>query len=289
MDEKRLFDLEIGEGYELLSALQNAGITTGQDRRLIYDPVYAQECIDQLPEELIDRFRFTKYVKYLFPISRQAKDIRELNKQVPVEYQIPDSKFDALDTESNHIQRYRDLEFLFISLGDFHKTQKLIREQAKITHGKISLSDTFEKDEKEFQLHATAARFFYDEPGIYRLRINLAAGWEPENSHSVSQLWKKDLNSGKKLNAGSLGDAALNVQHQNLRYLQDGLSLPWHDHTDIIRPNTAEFGRSRAPSSHYYGSLHLHSALNIPWGTLYFESCDFDEYSKCYSAPALVE
>ena len=272
-EEKRLFDLKIGDGHELLLALQNAGLTAKQARRFIDNPAYAKQVIDQLPKEVVDRF--AKYAKLLFSIAKQAPDLRELNRQAPAYFQISDSEFDTVGTNSDHVQRYEDLEFLFISLGDFIKTQKLIRLQTKMKHG-IWLSDRFKADEDKFQLHETAASFIYDKPGIYRLRINLAADWDPDEGRSVDQLWERDIKIGKKLNAGSLGDAALNVQDKKLHRQQDGIHLPYHDHTDIIRSGD---GHSRAPYSRWTGDD----------SEVFFHSHDSDYVRRYYSAPALVE
>lgn len=269
-EEKRLFDLKIGDGHELLLALQNAGLTAKQARRFIDDPAYAKQCIDQLPKEVIDRF--AKYKKLLFSIAKQASDLREQNRQMPAEFQIADSEFDSLGTNSDHVQMYEDLEFLLISLGDFKRTQKLFRLQTKLTHG-IWFSDRFRADEDSFVLHETAADYFYKEAGIYRLRINLAANWE---RRSVDQIWERDLKAGKKLNAGSLGNVALNVQDRKLLRLQDGIHLPYHDHADQIRSGG---GPSRAPYSFWDGVV----------SEVYFSSSVSDDVGSGYSAPALVE
>jgi hypothetical protein len=273
--ERKLFDLTIGKGHELLLALQNADFTAKQAEKIIKDPEYAKMWVDQLSEDIDIVDQLAKYANLLSPIARQALNLRELNNQVPVEFQISDSKFDNVDTNSDHVQRYDDLEFLFISLGDFKKTQKLIREQTKIAYG-IRLSKRFKEDEDKFQLHEAAASFFYEETGVYRLRINLAANWEPVNNHSVDQLWANDLKSGKKLNAGSLGDAALNVQDRRLRCLQNGTHLPYHDHTDIVRSGD---GHRRVP----------YSLFSSDGREVYFGSSDSDYNGKFYSAPALVK
>lgn len=122
-------------------------------------------------------------------------------------------------------------------------------------------------------LHETAADYFYKEAGIYRLRINLAANWE---RRSVDQIWERDLKAGKKLNAGSLGNVALNVQDRKLQRLQDGIHLPYHDHADQIRSGG---GPSRAPFSRWRG---VDSEVD-------FGSRDSGCVRSYYSAPALVE
>lgn len=273
MVEKRLFDLKIGDGQQLLLALQNSGFTAKQARRLIDDPLFAKEFVARFSEEKTDRFAL--YKRFLFPIEKQAPDLREKNRQMPTEFQIPDSEFDDVGTNSDHDQAYENLEFLFISLGDFQKTQKLIRLQTMMTHG-VWLADLSCEHENTFKLHKTAADYFYKKAGIYRLRIDLAANWEPVAGYSADQIWKKCIKSGKKTNVGSLGNAALNVQDPKLRSLQDGIHLPYHYHTDIIIPGD---GYSSTPCSGWVDDF----------SQVRFNLVNSDSVDRHHSAPSLVE
>lgn len=264
INSDQIFSL-IARQAEVMKRVKNGGLPIGAaliGTQGILDGIYPTK-----------KNNFPQFDRFFKNRSEQAAKRRRLNKDSPKALRISDSLFDTLDTTSDHYQMAEDLEFLLVVLSGFRKTQQSIRELIKLTHG-IWLSDQFKEDENKFCLHETAADYFYVKPGLYWVRINLMANWDPENGRSVDQVWEKSI--GTKLNAGSLGDAALALQDPELRRMQNGRDFPFFDHAD---QQVSGVGFSRAPYSGWYDcpcEVYFYSHVS---------GCVFEGYS----APALVE
>jgi hypothetical protein len=99
------------------------------------------------------------------------------------------------------------------------------------------------------------------------------ANLDPKNGRSVDQVWNKF--AGTKLNAGSLGNPALDLQDQRLRKMQNGLDFPYFDHADQYLSGD---GFSRAP----------YSGLGVGNHEVDFYSGSSGYIHGSYSAPTLV-
>ena len=265
------YDQTIGQQIEFQRTLAEAGFTPKEVERLIKEPGLAKTMLDSIRAAKPNNFpQFDHLFKNR---SEQVAERLRLDKDLPKAFRTSASLYDTIDTTSNHYQMAEDCEFLLVSLGDFKKTQKSIRELTKLKNG-IWLSNQFQEDENKFCLHETAADYFYAKPGFYWVRINLMANWDPKNGRSVDQVWDKSI--GTKLNAGSLGNPALDLQDQQLRKMQNGIDFPYFDHAD---QQVSGGGSSRAPYSRWDGGNR---------GVL-FHLFDSGCVAGDVSAPALVE
>jgi hypothetical protein len=245
MKKYTFYDQTIGQQIEFQRTLAEAGFTPKEAERIIKEPGLAKTMLDSI--RAVKTNHFPEFDRFFKNRSEQVAERRRLDKDLPKALRISDSLFDTIDTTSNHYQMAEDCEFLLVSLGGFEKTQKSILELTKLKNG-IWLSSQFQEDENKFCLHETAADYFYAKPGFYWVRINLMANWDPKNDHdrSVDQVWDESI--GTKLNAGSLGNPALDLQDRKLRQMQNGIDFPYFDHAD---QQLSGCGSSRVPYSRW--------------------------------------
>lgn len=230
MDD-RLFTLKIGEGHELLLALQKAGLTAAQARRFIDDPAYAKRWVDQLLKQEIDQF--SKYAKLLYPISRQAEYLRSLNNQMPKGMSVPDIWFTQLDTNSDHVQCVQDLEFFFVvPAGSIKKVIEYQIKLVELTQPRVWISPDFISEVDGAYLDDTADKSMFAKPNIYRCRINLVSYWDPKNYSSVDKARQHASANGIFL-AGLAAIGAYAAQDPVLYQSQDGENLPFFEIADI--------------------------------------------------------
>ena len=177
--------------------------------------------------------KFSQFAHLLRPLSDQAENLRNLNKQMPKGKRVPDSWLEALDIASDHVQSIEDLEFFFVvPTGALKKVIEYQVELVKLTQPGIWRSSDFDSEIDDAYLDDTAAKGMYLKPGIYRRRINLVSYWDPKNGSSVDSARKKALASGTLL-AGLSAVGAYALQDPELYQKQDGQNLPYFDIAEL--------------------------------------------------------
>lgn len=221
---EELFSL-IARQNEVVKRVKNGGLSISDALSL------TQAILDgKLPTK---EDNFPQFAHLLRPLSAQAVELRKLNKKMPKGIQVPDSWFDTLDTESDHVQMVKDLEFFFIVPSGILK--KVIEYQIKLielTQPGIWLSSDFNSEIDNAYLDDTADKSMFAKPGIYRCRINLVSYWDPKNGSSVD-LARQQASASNILLAGLAAVGAYAAQAPELYQSQDGEKLPYFDITDL--------------------------------------------------------
>lgn len=170
---------------------------------------------------------FAMYNKYLKPLDVQLTRLKELNSTLPVYQRIPHGWFEAISTESYHVQSLEDLETFVVWRGTVPRSwcypQNIIKQIHPATHDSIEKTNTV-------QVCFNSNAFDWDTltPGIYRVRINLVAHWSPGVSRSVNEV-RSDASENKQILASFEAALAYALQAPELIKLLDGVNLPCTD------------------------------------------------------------
>ncbi len=166
---------------------------------------------------------FGQYVHLLFPLDRQLELLKEYNKK----YwggAITEDMFATVNTESDHVQRVRDLEILYVQFGSdmetFENWVAVWRGENPNFYRGDSLNDGYEicrlpKNARPYSV------------GIHRIRIDLAAHWDPRKSRSVDDVWEEVEGTTEQLAHGEV--YAAYALHTELLRKTDGVNLPYFD------------------------------------------------------------
>jgi hypothetical protein len=170
---------------------------------------------------------FAKYNKYLKPLDVQLTRLKELNSTLPVYQRIPHGWFEAISTESYHVQSIEDLETFVVWRGTAPKSwcypQNIIKQIYPATDDSIEKTNTV-------QLCFNSNAFDWNTLplGIYRVRINLVAHWSPDITRSVNEV-RSDASEKKQILASFEAALAYALQAPELIKLLDGVNLPCID------------------------------------------------------------
>lgn len=182
---------------------------------------------------------FPQFAHLLRPLSIQAENLRNLNKQMPKGMRVPDSWFDELDVNSDHIQSIEDLETFFVVPSN--RLKDVIDYQINLidlTQPGIFYSPSFDSEVDGAYLDDTANKSMFAKPGIYRVRINLVSFWDKEEGISNDKVRLLATQCDIKL-AGLAAVGAYALQDPELCQLQDGENLP---HCDIAELRCGDDG-----------------------------------------------
>ena len=219
---EELFSL-IARQNEVVKRVKNGGLSMSDALSL------TQKMLDgEFPKD-----NFQQFIHLLRPISQQAVELRRLNSEMPEDMRVPDSWFDDLNTDSDHIQKIEDLEILFISpkkIGTFKSMRAIIEYQIKLvelTQYSVWSSPDFNKIIDHCWPDESANKSILINPGIHRLRINLVSYWNPKSTNrKISADLMRKQPSINVLLAGVAAIGAYAVQDPDLYRSQDGINLP---------------------------------------------------------------
>ncbi len=184
-------------------------------------------------QEILDMFQgvfdaksigLDRYKQLLMPLDRQLDRLMEIDAKVWNSRVTKAGWFDNLDTASDHDQSLQDLEFFWVGFGSL--AEDLDRHWAAIAAHQQVPSDGglyIKTDAEHARLHHTARTYA---PGIYRVRIDLTANWEPERGRSVTQVRERVPGGQWLAQAETLG--AYEIHYELLRET-DGEHLPRPD------------------------------------------------------------
>ncbi len=265
---ENLFALIARQG-EIVKRVKNGGLS-------ILDALSLTQAIldGKLPTK---KDNFPQFAHLLRPLSIQATELRNLNKQMPKGIRVPDCWFDEnhLDTNSDHTQMIEDLEFFFI-LPQQGTLKAAIEYQVKLvelTQPAIWRSSSFNSEIASAYLDETADKAMFEKCGIFRRRINLVSYWDSKNGYSVDSARKQASANGILL-AGLAAVGAYAAQDSELYQKQDGENLPYFDIADI---------RSGDDGSHAFNSYCYRNDRRV-----YFHSCRSDDVHRFCAEPSFV-
>lgn len=176
---------------------------------------------------------FLQFAPLLRTLGEQQKTLKALNEKMPKSMRVPDSWIDTLDTNSDHVQMFESLETLFVvPTGTLKDTIEFQVKLIELTQPAIYRSTDFDNGIDGTYLDGTADKAMYDTPGIYRVRINLAAYWNKKNGSSVDNTRKQASASGITL-AGLVAVGAYALQDPKLYQSLDGVNLPYFDIAEL--------------------------------------------------------
>lgn len=169
--------------------------------------------------------RFDRYAGMLLPLEAQLDQLRKLDVTVWNDRVSKTGWFDNVNTTSDHVQRLDDLEFFYVEFGspalDVELHWKAIAAHQRVPSDGGCYIDTRPDN---LRLHSLAKVYV---PGIYRVRINLAAHWEPQDGRTLIQVRERAQTTNQTLaSAETLGAYGL---HWELLREMDGENLPFVD------------------------------------------------------------
>lgn len=140
----------------------------------------------------------------------------------------------TLNTCSNHTQRVDDLEVFHIQFASFEETVEMWWRVYVGEQPKQVLRDELKLDPEHLRPLTSNVRQY--EPGIHRIRIDLAAHWEPENGRTLEEV-RGGAKGTDEILAGLEVLSAYGL-HSELFREQDGENLPYSDMpgTDVSVP-----------------------------------------------------
>lgn len=128
------------------------------------------------------------------------------------------------DTSSDHVQRVDDLEALYADFGSTQDNLDLYWKAISGTEPNAWRYDGLKSDKQHLRLGSNTRDYG---AGIYRVRLNVVAHWEPEDGRTVIEVRSQAAQTGETLaHAETL---AAYAYHDQLLQQQDGENLPYMD------------------------------------------------------------
>ena len=262
------FKLTIGQQTEFHRILSDAGFSKEMVEAIIANPSIASKVVKAVQDDL-GQDRFAKFVHLLRLTSRQAADLRKLNKKMNKDMRVPDSWLNNLETDDEHVQSLERLKVYFVVKDTLEETLAYNWKLIELTQPAIYHSG-FSTNAANLRLGKTACDYA---PGVHLIEINLVDNWEPKNGRSVDQVRHSALDKGQKL-AGIEVLAAYALQDPKLLQSQDGENLPYCDLAGLQQGG----GFGQAPG--------------FRWGSsgreAYLGSWNSDDVYRGYAAPSVA-
>ncbi len=191
---------------------------------------------------------YGRYDQYLYSLTDQLALLKDLNKRMPRDLQIPRGWFDTVDLSpfGGHKQSVEDLATFHVELGSLEQNWGHAEERIRLTH---KVYDTgFARDADNMRLHHLARR--YPQPGLYVVRVNLVDHWggSPDKSRTLDEVSDHVKAANQDL-ASTEGIEGYGLQDPELYRQQDGENLPYLDCAGIEQGS----GFRRAPFSGWGG------------------------------------
>lgn len=172
----------------------------------------------QLPENT----RFVRYKHLLLSLGNQLERLRYYNSTY-WDNRLTDEQLAAVDTTGDITQWVDDLTTFHVHFDSLVETIEMwwrvyIGEQPSLWRW-----DELKLDTEHLRLLASNVHWY--EPGIYRIRINLAAHWDPKSSNNVEDAREQAKGSNETL--AHLEVLSAYGLHRELFREQDGRNLPY--------------------------------------------------------------
>lgn len=219
------YDLTIGQQVEFHRILSNAGLSAEMVNGIIKTPSLAKKMLDALTLTLtLEQDKFAQYAHLLKSLDLQILELKELNKRMPKAMRVPDSWFNNLERDDEHVQSVQRLKFYFVVKDTIEETLAYNWKLIELTQPAIYHSG-FSTSADRLRLDETARKY---SKGIHLVEINLVDNWSPDEGRSVDQVRINAIKIGQKL-AGVEAIAAYALQDPKLLQAQDGKNLPYCD------------------------------------------------------------
>lgn len=166
---------------------------------------------------------FGNYTGMLLSLDQQLVLLREYNEKYWSGV-ITEDMFAAVNTASDHVQRFEDLEILYVQFGSDKETFENWVAVFKGEHPNFCRGDSLNEGYDIRRLGHNTRSY---PVGIHRMHINLAAHWDPKKSTSVDDTLAEVKGSAENLAHGEVY-AAYGL-HTELFEQTDGTNLPWFD------------------------------------------------------------
>jgi hypothetical protein len=162
----------------------------------------------------------------LLSLNDQLNKLIDLNERFWGGVLTPE-EFTALDLSSDHVQSVDDLEILYVDFGSPEQNVEMWWKVIAGIQPRASRWDGLSSDPEHLRLAPNTYPYNPGMRGIYRVRINLVANWQPQDGRSVLQVREWAARSGEYLaHAEVLAAYGL---HDELLRQQDGTNLPYSD------------------------------------------------------------
>lgn len=166
---------------------------------------------------------FTRRNSKLLPLLQQLNLLKQFNI-LHWDNVLTNGQFAAVNTSGDHVQSVDDLEILYVDFGSPNKNVEAWWKVLIGTQPNAWRWDHLKTDPRNLRLDPNAKSY---EPGIYRVRINLVAHWEPEKDRTIDEVRSEAKAAGEFL-AHAEAMAAYGL-HAELLQEQDGENLPQVD------------------------------------------------------------
>ena len=267
--------ISFGELQRLVQTLHGAGFTEEDAIRIIKQPSLADTMLASIRPGIVASVSpqfypardYTRYNQYLHSVSDQFDFLRDINRRLPRDLQIPAVWFDLdISAASGHVQSVEHLKTLHVEHDTVAKRLAVAQELVRLTQPAIYDSE-FARDADSLRLNRTARR--YATTGLYLVGVNLVDNWDPEKGRNIDQVRTR----GQEL-AATEAIEAYALQAPELYQSQDGENLPYFDCAGLEQ--VARF--AQVPYSDWNRFNRL----------VYFDAYRSDNVSRNYSAPSLV-
>jgi hypothetical protein len=167
---------------------------------------------------------FTRRNSKLLPLLQQLNLLKKFNT-IHWDNILLQEQFAAVNTSGDHVQSVDDLEILYVDFGSPKKNVEAWWKVLMGTQPNAWRWDGLKTDPGNLRLDPNAKSY---EPGIYRVRINLVAHWEPEKGGRTIDEVRPQAKAAGEFLAHAEAMAAYGL-HAELLQEQDGGNLPQVD------------------------------------------------------------
>jgi hypothetical protein len=213
-------DMERGfaQLYEIQKRLLNGSLSPVVARRPLQDIIEGKFPADS---------RFDRYSGYLLSLEEQFARLRDFNQRFwdgRLSDELLDAASDLVSVPGGYTQCVDDLHILYVDFGSPKENVELWWKVITGTQPNAWRWDELKTDKKHLRLAKNVHQY---KSGIYRIRINLVAHWEPKDGRTIIQV-RKQAAAGNETLAHAEVLAAYGL-HDQLLQQQDGTNLPYAD------------------------------------------------------------
>jgi hypothetical protein len=232
MADHPLYDTPYGKITQFERKLAEAGLDASMIDAINKKRGLAKTWVEDLRQRLnptvaiTSDSRFDRYKPYLLSLDDQLNKLIEFNDQFWGGL-LTSEEFTAIDIKMDHIQSVDDLEILYVDFGSPEENMEMWWKVIAASQPNAWRWDELKTDANNLRLGSNTCHYNPGMRGIYRIRVNLVAHWEPEAGRSVSQVREQAAASGEVL-AHAEVLAAIGLHDELLRQ-QDGTNLPYTD------------------------------------------------------------
>jgi hypothetical protein len=170
--------------------------------------------------------RYDRHRGLLLSLEDQLNKLNDFNERFWGGLLTPE-EFTAIDIRSDHVQSVDDLEILYVDFGSPEQNVEMWWKVIAGTQPRAWRWDGLKTDPEHLRLAPNTYQYNPGMRGIYRVRINLVANWQPQDGRSVLQVREWATRFGEYLAHAEV--LAAYGFHNELLQRQDGTNLPYSD------------------------------------------------------------